>query len=217
VKENLEAHVRRLWGGDGEPSRLESINLQSELVRTVSASSKLVGDQVDRLNKLSLPLVSLNAFETRSSPIAAAWRFLDQICSDYRRISPRFDLRQLEEFRYSNEGKLALRVAHVDNQSLGVLGVGEYLDSPNSVETLWRWTTDGQPDVEKLAMFTWAFGIVLGPIVQFALTSHPAPWPTWTPDFQSPAGYEWGNQFIAAGALRLRNARPRAVSGGARA
>jgi hypothetical protein len=192
---------------------VKSVDLKSELVRTVSAAFTMVKDQVDRLNKLSLPLVSLNAFEARSSPIVAAWRFLDQVSSDYRRFSPRFDLGQLEEFRYSNDGEAALDAAHIDNQSLGVLGVGEFLDSPQSVETLWRWTTVGPPDRDKSAAFTSAFGSVLGPIVQFALTSYAEPSPAWAPDFESPVGYEWGNQFIAAGALKLRNARPHPVSG----
>ena len=145
MSESLGAEVRRLWGGDSASSRLSLADLRSELVRTVSAASAIAKDQVDRVDKLSLPLVSLNVYETKSNPVAVARQFLDQIRSDYRRVSPRLELERMEKLRCSSEGEEVLKEAHVDNQSLGVLAVGELLDSPLPVETLEQWIGFNEP------------------------------------------------------------------------
>jgi hypothetical protein len=214
VNEDLEAQVRRLWGGEVASSRPEPDDLPSELVRTVSAASTIAKDQVDRLNKLSLPLLRLNAFEERSSPIAAAGRFLDQIRSDYRRVSPRIDLSTLEQFRHTDGGQETLHEAHVDNQSVGVLAVGELLDSLQPVEILRQWTDFGQTAAAEVTDYTSIFGNVLGPIVEFALTFR-SPSPAWAADLESAAGHKWVETFIRAGADGLRDARPHGVFDGA--
>lgn len=203
MSESLGAEVRRLWGGDFASSRLKPDDLRSELIRTVSAASAIAKDQDDRVDKLSLPLVSLNVFETKSNPVAVARRFLDQIRSDYRRVSPRFDLEQIEKLRCSSEGEEVLKKAHVDNQSLGVLAVGELLDSPLPVETLEQWIGFNEAPTDSWTEFASVFGAVLGPIVHLALASRYEPRPPDSPDFGSYTEDDWASQFIAAGAEGL--------------
>ena len=190
-------------------------DLRSEMIRTVSAAATMAKDQVDRLDKISLPLVYLNEYAQRSDPTAAAWQFLDQIGSDYRRVSPALDLREVEQWRESYEGAVVLRDAHVPSQPVGVLAVGELLDSHQPVQTLASWIAAGDVPAANMVDYTSPFGLVLGPIVQFALSPSPyyEPRPLWAPDLDSRAGHDWMNAFIAAGARWLHDAERAAVPG----
>jgi hypothetical protein len=212
----LEAQIRRLWGGERGAPRQHMDDLRSEMIRTVSAAASMAEHQVDRLDKITLPLVTLNEYAQRSDATAAAWQFLDQIGSDYRRVSPARDLREVEEWRKSYEGAVALRDADVPNLSVGVLAVGELLDTHQPVQTLTSWIADGNVLAASMDDYTSAFGLVLGPIVQFALSPgfYYEARPLWATDLDSRAGYDWMNTFIAAGAQWLRNAERAAALGG---
>jgi len=173
------------------------------MIRTVSAAAAIANTQLDRLDKLSLPLVRLNEYAQRSDPTTAAWGFLDQIRSDYRRVSPHLDLRQVEQWRTSYEGAAVLNDAQVENQSVGVLAVGELLDSHQPIWTLAPWIAAGDVPAADMADFTSPFGLVLGPIVQFALSPRHESRPLWAPDLDSEAGHQWVDTFIQAGAQIL--------------
>lgn len=206
MDEAVEAEIRRQWGGDANSSWSELG--KSEMVRIVAGAGTMAKNQVDRLDRFSLPLSRLNEYAERASAALTAWRFLDQVRSDYRRVSPRLDLAEVEMWRESDEGVRALLAANVENRSVGVLAVGELLDTNSSIRTLKPWMSTQSDDEASSGPFISSFGDVLGPIVQVARFPNSRTDVPWAEH----VGYEWASEFLAAGAHRLSaDTRPTAV------
>ncbi|GAB5901828.1 hypothetical protein [Mycolicibacterium mageritense] len=197
----LEEEVRRLWGGESVPPRSEPDDATPEMIRIIAAAAASTNDQVRRLDALTLPLGQINTYAGRSDAEITAERFLDQVRSDYRRVSPDLPLREAEQWRHSPEGIAALNEAHVSNESVGVLAVGELLDLNLSIRRLYGWMHRDNLDMKA---FTSTFGEVLGPVVRATLLPPPTRLPVWGPDLESEAGQLWTQAFVLAGARRLR-------------
>jgi hypothetical protein len=212
----LEAEVRRLRAGivntgpTGDPR-------VSEMVRVVSAASQAWGDQLERVDRFSLPpLQSDPPNEERASATTTSRFFLDQLASDYRQVaSPELDLREVEAERNSKNGARALRRAHVLNRPVAPLAVGQYLAfyeraaDRNLVSVLEPWIfspwifSEESADLES--PYAAAFGIVLGPLVQEALDKSQDQTSMALPGWAGHVGHLWCEEFLAAGAEILRH------------
>jgi hypothetical protein len=211
-----DAEIRRLRTGQVKrTSTTAGLDLNDlEFERVASAASLAWREQLERIDRFSLPLQAAGRSSgERARASTTARLFLEQLASDYRRVaSPELDLESLEARRKSAEGSAALKASGVDyRRSIAPLAVGRHLASDRGDEshpleaamTPWL-VADGDVDLES--SYVAAFGIVLGPVVRLALHetadfSYSMPLPEWS----ERVGEVWCEEFLSEGAAILRD------------
>ncbi|TMS45965.1 hypothetical protein [Mycobacterium sp. DBP42] len=205
----LDAQVLRLQAGKTcEPSTDPGSAAWSWVMLPIASMvAAMYDEQLDRLNRFSLPLLPPHTSSRRASATRTAHYFLEQLRSDYRRVAtPSVDLEDYDKCRLSEDWQVALNKAGISNRSVAVFAVGQYLASDRTqpiATALKTWTDGTGPNTE--AAFARLFGDVVGPLVQLALTfdDHPEKLPSWA----NKVGSEWCSEFLVAGAKELRGSR----------
>ncbi len=204
----LEAEVRRLRAGIVKPAPAADPQ-ESEMLRIVWAASQVWDNQLDRVDRFSLPLLPSVHPPTanRASAATTSRLFLDQLASDYRRVGPpELDLREIESKRNSHSGAAILKRAGVVSRPVAPLAVGQYLafyERPlqRNLESVFSPWLSSQQALDGELLYAATFGDVLGPLVQVVLDFYPAELPSWS-DY---VGDIWCEQFLASGARILRD------------
>lgn len=211
----LEAQLRRLRAGivDPTPPTRDVDPSEWEMVRVVSAASPAWDDQLKRVDRFSLPLLSSGTpTGERANATTTSQLFLEQLASDYRRVaSPTLDLREVEAQRKSKKGVAVLEYNGVLSRPVAPLAVGQYLVSheraahPDLASVLEPWIS-AEEDADRLeSQYVAAFGVVLGPLVEVALDKSHHHSSTVLPSWSSHVGDMWCGEFLAAGAQILKH------------
>ncbi|ORX17194.1 hypothetical protein AWC31_17855 [Mycolicibacterium wolinskyi] len=177
------------------------------LASIVSMAAADMDNQTDRLDRVSMPLLRTYRSDVRANAARSAQRFLSQLRSDYRRVAlPSVDLVDVERERQSEELAKALEGAGINNCSVAILAVGQYLASDRSADlatALKPWIS-AEDHSDEMSWFENMFGPVVGPVVHLALSSAPDE-PKELPKWAGEVGDEWCGQFLRAGAQELRS------------
>lgn len=203
----LDAQVRRLRTGDAyAPSfDTDSVAWSRVIVPLMAIAQEDLRNQIERLDRFSLPLVPSGPSAERANATRTAQRFLSQLRSDYRRMAVRdIDLVAVEEQRkwYPNIWTDALAKFDVENCPVAILAVGQYLAtdrSANLATALKPWI----PLEDDPASFISSFGPVVGPVVKLALSEKPEP-ALELPSWAEHVGVAWCEEFLNAAAQELR-------------
>lgn len=212
----LDAEIRRLRLGKVQRTSTtpELSASDSEMVRVASAAYLAWNEQLQRIDRFSLPLQAAeHPTNERARATTTARLFLEQLVSDFRRVaSPDLDLQSLEARRKSIEGTAILEAAGVhESRSLAPLAVGQHLASdqssarPSLTTAMTPWLVD-EGDADLASRSLAAFGSVLGPVVQLGLQKSPhiTP-PKLLPGWSGYVGDVWCEEFLVEGAAILRD------------
>lgn len=204
--ETLDTQVRRLRAGNVHaPSGDDSASWWPVLASIVSMAAAEINNQTDRLDRFSLPLLPTGSSDVRANATGSAQRFLGQLRSDYRRVAlPEVNLAEVERLRQWDTWSAELESHEIDNCSVAILAVGQYLASDRSsdlITVLRPWISANDSSSETW-WFENSFGSVIGPIVQLALSG--ADEPKELPKWAGEVGNEWCEQFLKTGAEELR-------------
>jgi hypothetical protein len=204
--ETLDAQVRRMRAGTVyAPSGDDSASWWPVLSSIVSMAAAEINNQTDRLDRFSMPLLPTDSSDVRASATGSAQRFLSQLRSDYRRVAlPKVNLAEVERLRQWDKWSAELESADINNCSVAILAVGQYLASDRSSDLLsalapWISANDFS---SEMWWFENAFGSVIGPVVQLALSG--ADEPEELPKWAGVVGNEWCKLFLKTGAEELR-------------
>lgn len=177
------------------------------IASVVSMAAANMDNQVDRLDRFSLPLLPVDRPDMRANAARTAQLFLSQLRSDYRRVAvPGVELTDVEERRQQADWAARLEEAGIKNCSVAILAVGQYLDSDRTayIGTALKPWISPEDHSDEVARFENTFGPVVGPVVLLALSEahdEPQHLPSWAAD----TGDDWSVDFIKAGAEELRS------------
>jgi len=203
----FDAQVRRLRTGDAYMPSFEtdSVEWSRVMVPLMAIAGEDLRNQIERLDRFSLPLVPSNSSDERASATRTAQRFLSQLRSDYRRIAVRdIDLGEVERQRkwYWDRWTEALAKFGVENCSVAILAVGQYLAKDGTADFATVFKPWIAPEDDPIS-FVSSFGPVVGPVVKLALSEKPDPAPD-LPPWAEQVGVEWCKEFLNAAAQELR-------------
>ncbi len=211
----LEAQVRRLRSGIVAlaSSTLVPDPSESEFVRVVSAASLAWGNQLERIDRFSLPLQTpVTGHGERASAATTSRLFLEQLISDYRRVaSPKIDLQAIERRRRSEHGAAILESAGVvPNRPVAPFAVAERLIlhqkfTHSGLEIAMDYWVSAERNTGAGSPYATAFGDVLGSLIEVALGETHTRSSTGLPTWSDHVGEKWCEDFLQAGAAIVRN------------